>query len=241
MDTKTYKTGEVAKLAGITIRTLRYYDAIDLLKPSRTLSNGHRQYDMDDIEKLQLILGLKLLDFSLEEIKAYLKNPDINLIDVLTYQKDLLTRKINSYKSINNKIDFIVDHYKEATTDRATDVFSLYEMMQMVNHNEVLRKYLPEETHEIYKSADAHGTHDELNKALGLLSGKNIKSISIDDRSFIIETFRKLICDYFYEVTKETIEKTTSMLLEISASDTSQKINIKENDLLDLLCANLID
>ena len=59
MDSRTYKTGELAKLAGITIRTLRYYDAIGLLKPSNVQENGHRQYNTTDVENLQLILGLK--------------------------------------------------------------------------------------------------------------------------------------------------------------------------------------
>ena len=241
MCTKTYKTGEVAKLAGITIRTLRYYDTIGLLKPSKVLENGHRQYNTADIEKLQLILGLKLLDFSLEDIKTYLKKPDINLVDILTYQKQLLIRKINSYKNINNRIDFIVEHYKETDAKRVTDIFSLYEMLQIVNHNEVLSKYLPEKTQEVFAEVDAHGTHAELDKALDLLTGSSVNDIAAKDKKFIIETFRKFINDCFFEVTKETIEKTTRMLTEISASDVNNKINIEEIDLYNWLCANLID
>ena len=158
-------------------------------------------------------MGLKFLDFSLEDIKIYLKKPDVNIVAVLTFQKQLLTRKINSYKSINKKIDFKVEHYKETKIDRVTDIFSLYEM---INHNEVLKKYFPEESHEIYMDADAHVTHDELDKALILLASKNIQSISTDDKMFIIEAFRKFISDYFCEVTKETIEKTAKVTAEIS-------------------------
>ena len=241
MCTKTYKTGEVAKLAGITIRTLRYYDTIGLLKPSKVLENGHRQYNTTDIEKLQLILGLKLLDFSLEDIKTYLKKPDINLVDILTYQKQLLIRKINSYKNISSRIDFIVEHYKETDEERVTDIFSLYEMMQMVNHNEVLKKYFPEGTEVKDMGADSHGKHDELDKALILLTVKNMNDIADKDKKFVIETFRKFICDCFCEVTEETIKKTTLMLVEISASDVNNKINIEEIDLYNWLCANLID
>ena len=241
MCTKTYKTGEVAKLAGITIRTLRYYDTIGLLKPSKVLENGHRQYNTTDIEKLQLILGLKLLDFSLEDIKTYLKKPDTNLVDILTYQKQLLIRKINSYKNINNRIDFIVEHYKETDAKRVTDIFSLYEMLQIVNHNEVLSKYLPEKIQEVFAEVDAHGTHAELDEALDLLTGSSVNNIAAKDKKFVIETFRKFICDCFCEVTEETIKKTTLMLVEISASDVNNKINIEEIDLYNWLCANLID
>ncbi len=241
MSEKTYKTGEVAKLAGISIRTLRYYDAIDLLKPSKVLENGHRQYNTTDIEKLQLILGLKLLDFSLEDIKTYLKKPDINLVDILTYQKQLLIQKINSYKSINSRIDFIVEHYKETDAERVTDIFSLYEMLQMVNHNEVLSKYLPEKIQEVFAGVDTHGTHAELDKALNLLAISSMKNIAAKDKKFIIETFVKFINDCFGEVTKETIKKTTMMLGEMSASDVNNKINIEEIDLYNWLFANLLD
>ena len=63
-----YKTGEFAKLANVTERTLRYYDKIGLLKPSSILSNGYRQYTDSDLLKLQKILSLKHLGFSIEEI-----------------------------------------------------------------------------------------------------------------------------------------------------------------------------
>ena len=65
---KKYRIGELAKLANVTERTLRYYDKIGLLKPSTVLSNGYRQYTDLDLLKLQKILSLKHFGFSIEEI-----------------------------------------------------------------------------------------------------------------------------------------------------------------------------
>ena len=55
-------------MAGVTLRTIRYYDKIGLLKPSYILENGYRQYCNKDLITLQKILALKELGFSLEEI-----------------------------------------------------------------------------------------------------------------------------------------------------------------------------
>ena len=50
---KLYSTGEFAKIAGVTIRTIRYYDKIGLLKPTKVLNNGYRRYCNNDLITLQ--------------------------------------------------------------------------------------------------------------------------------------------------------------------------------------------
>ncbi len=64
-----FTVGEFAKKAGVTLRTLRYYDKIDLLKPSSYNEAGHRLYSKEDFPKLQKILTLKFIGLSLDEIK----------------------------------------------------------------------------------------------------------------------------------------------------------------------------
>lgn len=61
-------TSQVAKLTGISVRTLQYYDEINLLNPSQLTSSGYRLYDDEDLKKLQQILFFKELDFKLKEI-----------------------------------------------------------------------------------------------------------------------------------------------------------------------------
>ena len=58
-------TGRVAKMMGISVRTLRYYDQIGLLKPGSTLPNGRRQYSKEDLLELEKIMILKSAQFSL--------------------------------------------------------------------------------------------------------------------------------------------------------------------------------
>ena len=59
---KYYTTGQFAKMAGVTLRTIRYYDKIGLLKPSHILDNGYRQYCNKDLITLQKILSLRVFD-----------------------------------------------------------------------------------------------------------------------------------------------------------------------------------
>lgn len=70
---KVYSIGQLSKKTAVTIRTLDYYDEIGLLKPSSKTEGGHRLYSDDDVMKLQRILALKYMGFSLEKIRAVLE------------------------------------------------------------------------------------------------------------------------------------------------------------------------
>ena len=69
---------EVSKIAGVSIRTLQYYDQIGLLKPAEYTESGYRLYDDTAMERLQQILLFRELEFPLKEIKAIVDNPDFD-------------------------------------------------------------------------------------------------------------------------------------------------------------------
>ncbi|WP_054026761.1 MerR family transcriptional regulator [Bacillus sp. FJAT-28004] len=89
----SYAIGAFAKLTKVTERTLRYYDRKGLLKPSSRNTHGHRFYTDQDLIQLQKILTLKYLDFSLEDISAYLQRPEEDLQHSLASQYEMLQRK----------------------------------------------------------------------------------------------------------------------------------------------------
>ncbi|WP_121641035.1 MerR family transcriptional regulator [Virgibacillus sp. Bac330] len=66
--TSTFSIGEVAKMVGTKVRTIRYYDEIGFIKPSTHTEGGHRLYTSEDIWRLHLTLTLRYLDFSIDEI-----------------------------------------------------------------------------------------------------------------------------------------------------------------------------
>ena len=69
---------EVSKLAGVSIRTLQYYDKIGLFHPTGYTDAGYRLYDDADLERLQHILLFRELEFSLKDIKAIINSPDFD-------------------------------------------------------------------------------------------------------------------------------------------------------------------
>jgi DNA-binding transcriptional MerR regulator len=87
------KIKEVAKLTGISVRTLHYYDEIGLLHPRDTTESGYRIYDEDSLEMLQQILFFKELDFPLNQIKEIMDNPNYDKCQALNKQKELLIKK----------------------------------------------------------------------------------------------------------------------------------------------------
>ncbi len=88
-----YTIQKLARLSGVTTRTLRYYDEINILKPARINSSGYRIYGQDQVDRLQQILFYRELDVSLEEIGKILSAPDFTVKDALRSHREKLLAK----------------------------------------------------------------------------------------------------------------------------------------------------
>lgn len=71
-----FHINEFKKISGVTVRTLRYYDKLNLLKPSSKTQGGHRLYSHTELKKLQQIQFLKNIGFQLSEIKNMLESEE---------------------------------------------------------------------------------------------------------------------------------------------------------------------
>jgi MerR family transcriptional regulator, thiopeptide resistance regulator len=100
-----YTVNQLAKLAGVTIRTLHHYDEIGLLRPSYQKENGYRYYEEKELIKLQQILFFRELEFPLEDIKKMMTASDFDAAKALTDQKHLLTLKKIRLERILTAID----------------------------------------------------------------------------------------------------------------------------------------
>lgn len=89
-----YTVQKLAKLTGVTSRTLRYYDEIGILKPARINSSGYRIYGQAEVDKLQQILFYRELDVDLESIKKIVNSPSFDDIKALKeHREKLLTKR----------------------------------------------------------------------------------------------------------------------------------------------------
>ena len=93
---------EVSKLAGVSIRTLQYYDRIGLLHPAGYTDAGYRLYDDTDLERLQHILLFRELEFPLKDIKAIMNSPDFDRDRALEQQIELLRLKKEHIENLMN-------------------------------------------------------------------------------------------------------------------------------------------
>ena len=102
-----FTIGEFAEKAGVTLRTLRYYDKIDLLKPSSYNEAGHRLYSKQDFGILQKILTLKFIGLSLDDIANIMKYDlrDDDLKKPLEIQKEIMEEKIHHIQMVIKAID----------------------------------------------------------------------------------------------------------------------------------------
>ncbi|MDO4489007.1 MAG: MerR family transcriptional regulator [Eubacteriales bacterium] len=96
---------EVSRLAGVSIRTLQYYDRIGLLHPSGYTDSGYRLYDDTDLERLQNILLFRELEFPLKDIKEIISSPDFDRGRALEQQIELLKLK---KEHVENLINFAI-------------------------------------------------------------------------------------------------------------------------------------
>ncbi len=97
---------EFARLSGVSVRTLHYYDEIGLLKPALVdKQTGYRFYDENSFLRMQQILFYRELDFSLKSISEILSSPDYNKKNALNEQKKLLILKKERLERLISAID----------------------------------------------------------------------------------------------------------------------------------------
>lgn len=125
---KTVK--DVSEITGVSIRTLRYYDEIGLLKPTELTESGYRLYDNKALEKLQEIMFFRELEIPLADIKKIMDDPDYDKEQALSVQKSILEQKRNR---LNGIIELITDVMKGVNT-MSFGAFNHEEVQKMVDH-----------------------------------------------------------------------------------------------------------
>lgn len=148
---KTVK--DISKITGVSIRTLRYYDEIGLLKPTQLTEAGYRLYDNKALEKLQEIMFFRELEIPLSDIKKMMENPKFDREQILLTQKSLLEQKRNR---LNGLIELITDVMKGVNT-MSFEAFSNEDVQKIINHTlECMSKENLDEQVQKYGSMEAY-------------------------------------------------------------------------------------
>ena len=105
---KPLTVGETARLTGVSVRTLHYYDEIGLLRPSGTSDGGYRLYDEACLARLQQILFFRELAFPLDEIRRILESPSFNSRKAMERHRELLAMKRERLERLIELVDHIL-------------------------------------------------------------------------------------------------------------------------------------
>lgn len=140
---------QLSILAGVTPRTLHYYDEVGLLKPSHIGDNGYRYYGEDSALRLQQILFYRELDMPLEEIREIMERRDFDALEALKNHRDALTKKVERMKRLIVTVDNTINHLKgksKMSNKGLFEGFSEEEQEKLAQESE--QKYDPETVRE---------------------------------------------------------------------------------------------
>jgi DNA-binding transcriptional MerR regulator len=119
--------GEVAELAGVSVRTLHHYDSLGLLSPGARSEAGYRLYSYSDLERLQEILVWRELGFQLVEIRALLDDPRHDRLSALRRQRELVERELGRLGGVARALAAAIAAAGNGTTIKETEMFEGFE------------------------------------------------------------------------------------------------------------------
>jgi DNA-binding transcriptional MerR regulator len=141
-----YTVKQLAELAGVSVRTLHYYDEIDLLNPTQVGSNGYRYYDDDALLRLQQVLFYREIGLELMQIKDVLDQPDFDVVAALRSHRRAIQEKMHRLGHLIETVDETIAHLEgEAEMRDKKKLFRAFSDAQQAEYEREARlQYGPE-------------------------------------------------------------------------------------------------
>ena len=198
---KTVK--EISRLTGVSVRTLHYYDEINLLKPTQITDAGYRLYDDMALERLHSILLFRELQFPLKEIKAILDSPDFDAeaalneqIKLLELQKKRLDKIISSAREILTKG---VNNMSFSSFDKTELEEFTAEAKEKWGHTDAYKEYEQKHTSSVDKTDEFMQIFAEIGKVKHL-------SPDCEEAQKLIKKLQNFITENYYTCTDEILK-----------------------------------
>jgi len=141
---RTYHAREFARLAGVTVRALHHYDRLGLLQPSGRSDAGYRLYTDRDLVRLEEIVALKFIGFTLNQIQELLNRKNIDLAATLRQQREILAEKRHG---LDRTLQAIEQAEQIVACGEAADAAlrKIIEVIQVQNKKDWMQKYYTQE------------------------------------------------------------------------------------------------
>ena len=194
----SYTVKQLSKLAGVSVRTLHYYDAIGLLKPDAIRPNGYREYGDEAVLKLQQILFYRELDLSLEEIKAMVGSPDFDAVAALEAHRVSLQGRARRLERLIQTVDDTLLHMKGLKKMSQKQLFTAFSDEEQEKYaQEAEKRYDPaivKESNRKFKSlsaAEKQRIFDEGNQVYADMLAAMPKGAGSPEVQAIVDRWRK--------------------------------------------------
>ncbi len=156
MSFEALKVGELSQRTGLTVRTLHHYDAIDLLKPSLHSGAGYRLYTAGDVARLQRVLSLRQLGFSLDDVRNCLDQPGFSQREVVELHLSRLREQIESQRKLCRRLETLAGQLNTAREVSAEEFLTTIEEITMLDT--LAEKYFtPEQMNAIQEGREQAG------------------------------------------------------------------------------------
>jgi len=202
--TMSYTVKQLSKLAGVSVRTLHYYDEIGLLKPDSIRPNGYREYGDEAVLKLQQILFYRELDLSLDVIKSVLNRPDFDAVATLEAHRVSLQGRAARLERLLQTVDDTLLHMKGLKKMSPKELFTAFSDEEQEQYaKEAEQMYDPaivKESNRKFKSlsaAEKQHIFDEGNQIYADMLAVMPKGAGSPEVQAIVERWRKHM-DYFW-------------------------------------------
>jgi DNA-binding transcriptional MerR regulator len=132
MVAQEYRVGELARKAGVTVRTLHHWEDVGLLAPARRSHSGHRLYSGDIIARVQSIRSLKAMGMGLEEIRRALEGDGPDLAQILQTHRARIQEQIRVLTALDGKLQRVLEARDREGRVRDSDLLQVMEAMTVV-------------------------------------------------------------------------------------------------------------
>jgi len=215
-----YTVKQLSGLAGVTVRTLHYYDEIGLLVPSSVSVNGYRHYTDEALLKLQQILFFRELDFSLTEIKTIMQQPEFDLLAALHQHRQALHDRMKRLRTLIQTVDSTIFHLTGEVEMNKKQLFAGFSAEEEQRYADEARQLYDEKTvNESYQLWNSYSAakKDQI-KAEGLaiytdLADLIARAPADHDVQQVIARWHQHI-RYFYEPTVEILRGLGQLYVE---------------------------
>lgn len=208
-----YTVKQLSDLAQVSVRTLHYYDEIDLLRPSQVGQNSYRYYDDGALLRLQQILFYREMGMELMQIKDILDSPDFDVLSALRSHRTMLQDKIERLQNLVGTVDSTLRHLMGEEDMSKKQMFEAFSEEKQKHYERVARlQYGPDLVNESVKRWNRYtkAQKDQIMAEAGEIYSDMVKALEADlspqspEVQAILERWHQNLRN-FYEPTLEVL------------------------------------